>query len=249
LSVESQLEAVNVSVDFGGLKALDNVSLSLHRGEILGLIGPNGAGKTTLVNVLSGFQRPSDGKVILADTNVTRWSPEQRARRGLARTFQSVRLFRGLRVLENVELGGVGVGVSRREARRAAWDLLARVQLTSRASQRADSLPHGEERRLGIIRALAMKPRFLLLDEPAAGLNEIECDELIEVLAGIPADYGCGVLVIEHDMRLIMNLCQRIQVLDYGKTISIGTPSDVRADPVVLTAYLGTKRNARDAQG
>jgi branched-chain amino acid transport system ATP-binding protein len=239
------LEARDLRVHFGGVHAVDGVDLDLRRGEILGLIGPNGAGKTTLVNALSGFQKPTGGRVRLNGTDVTGWSPHRLARRGLTRTFQSVRLFPGLTVLENVELGGVGVGLRRPTARRAARELLGRLGFADRADQLATGLPHGLERRLGIVRALAARPSFLLLDEPAAGLNERESDELVQTLTLIRDDFSCALVVIEHDMRVIMRLCERIQVLDYGKTISLGTPAEVRRDPAVLTAYLG--RRAVDA--
>ncbi len=239
------LEARDLKVHFGGVRAVDGVGLALRKGEILGLIGPNGAGKTTLVNALSGFQKPTAGTVLLDGTDVTGWRPHRLARRGLARTFQSVRLFPDLTVLENVELGGVGVGMRRPAARRWARDLLERLRLADKAALYATGLPHGLERRLGIIRALAAKPAFLLLDEPAAGLNEQESDELVASLSLIRDDFSCALMVIEHDMRVIMRLCERIQVLDHGKTISIGTPGEVRQDPAVLIAYLG--RRAVDA--
>jgi branched-chain amino acid transport system ATP-binding protein len=239
------LEARGLKVHFGGIRAVDGVDLALRKGEILGLIGPNGAGKTTLVNALSGFQKPTAGTVLLDGADVTGWSPHRLARRGLSRTFQSVRLFPDLTVLENVELGGVGVGMRRPAARRWARDLLERLRLDDKAQLWATGLPHGLERRLGIVRALAAKPTFLLLDEPAAGLNEQESDELVASLSLIRDDFSCGLMVIEHDMRVIMRLCERIQVLDYGKTISIGAPAEVRSDPAVLTAYLG--RRAVDA--
>jgi len=235
------LEAQGLEVHFGGVRAVDGVDLELRKGEILGLIGPNGAGKTTLVNALSGFQKPTAGRVLLNGADVTGWSAHRLARRGLARTFQSVRLFPGLTVLENVELGAVGVGVRRPAARRLARELLERLGLAGKADALATGLPHGLERRLGIVRALAAKPAFLLLDEPAAGLNERESDELVGALTLIRDDFSCALVVIEHDMRVIMRLCERIQVLDYGKTISIGTPAQVRADPAVLTAYLGRR--------
>jgi len=239
------LEAHGLKVHFGGVRAVDGVDLVLRKGEILGLIGPNGAGKTTLVNALSGFQKPTAGTVALRGDDVTGWPPPRLARHGLTRTFQSVRLFPDLTVLENVEVAGVGVGMRRAAARRWAHELLARLGLDHLAERWADGLPHGLERRLGIVRALAAKPRFLLLDEPAAGLNEQESDELVASLTLIRDDFSCALVVIEHDMRLIMRLCERIQVLDYGKTISIGTPAEVRRDPAVLTAYLG--RRAVDA--
>jgi branched-chain amino acid transport system ATP-binding protein len=173
--------------------------------------------------------------------DVTGMSPDRLARRGLARTFQSVRLFPGLTVLENVEFSGVGVGMRRRAARKWARELLERLSLDDKADLYGTGLPHGLERRLGLVRALAAKPSFLLLDEPAAGLNEQESDELVASLTLIRDDFSCALVVIEHDMRLIMRLCERIQVLDYGKTISIGSPAQVRSDPAVLTAYLGKR--------
>jgi branched-chain amino acid transport system ATP-binding protein len=247
LSATELLEARGLKVHFGGVRAVDGVDLALGKGEILGLIGPNGAGKTTLVNALSGFEKPSAGTVLLDGTDVTGWQPARLARKGLARTFQSVRLFPDLSVLENVELGGVGVGMRRTAARRWARELLERMGLADRAHLYGAGLPHGLERRLGIVRALAAKPSFLLLDEPAAGLNERESDELVVALTLIRDAFACALVVIEHDMRLIMRLCERIQVLDHGKTISIGTPDEVRRDPAVLTAYLGTR--ALDAAG
>jgi branched-chain amino acid transport system ATP-binding protein len=239
------LETRGLKVHFGGVHAVDGVNLVLKKGEILGLIGPNGAGKTTFVNALSGFQKPTAGTVHMNGSDVTGWSPHRLARRGLARTFQSVRLFPGLTVLENVELGGVGVGMRRPAARKWARELLERLKLDDMAGLYGIGLPHGLERRLGIVRALAAKPTFLMLDEPAAGLNEQESDELVDSLTLIRDDFSCALVVIEHDMRLIMRLCERIQVIDYGKTISIGTPAQVRSDPAVLTAYLG--RRAVDA--
>src|SRR2546428_837192 len=166
------LEARGLKVHFGGVRAVDGVDLVLRKGEILGLIGPNGAGKTTLVNALSGFEKPTAGRVFLNGVDVTGWHPARLARKGLTRTFQSVRLFPGLTVLENVELGGVGVGMRRPAARRWARELLERLGLADKSATWATGLPHGLERRLGIVRALAAKPTFLLLDEPAAGLNE-----------------------------------------------------------------------------
>jgi branched-chain amino acid transport system ATP-binding protein len=239
------LQARDLKVHFGGVHAVDGVDLFLRKGEILGLIGPNGAGKTTLVNALSGFQKPTAGTVLMNGNDVTGLSPHKLARRGLARTFQSVRLFPDLTVLENVELGGVGVGMSRASARKAAKELLERLHLADKAELYATGLPHGLERRLGVARSLAAKPSFLLLDEPAAGLNEHESDQLVDTLTLIRDDFSCALVVIEHDMRLIMRLCERIQVLDHGRTICVGPPAQVRRDPTVLEAYLG--RRAIDA--
>lgn len=234
------LSARGVSVDFEGLRAVDSVDLVVERDEILGLIGPNGAGKTTLVNVLSGFQLPTSGSVWVDESDITRRSAAARARRGIGRTFQAVRLFKDLSLLENVQLGAIGIGLRPREARNAAWTLLEWVGLADRAVDPAGSLPYGDERRVGIARAFAGRPRFLLLDEPAAGLNEAETDSLIPILQHARDEYRCGLLVVEHDMTLIMRLCDRVQVLDYGQTIAVGPPEAIRADPAVISAYLGT---------
>jgi branched-chain amino acid transport system ATP-binding protein len=239
-STDAPLEVRDARVHFEGVKAVDGVDLRMSRGEILGLIGPNGAGKTTLVNVISGFQRPSSGNVHLEGRDVTGWSPSRLARHGLVRTFQGVRLFSALSAYENVEVGALGAGLGRRRSRETAVELLERMGLADRSRTPAGSLPYGDERRLGIARALATRPGFLLLDEPAAGLNEAETDELLTTLTDIVRDFGVALLVIEHDMRLIMRLCDRIQVLDQGATISEGKPEEVRRDPQVLSAYLGT---------
>ncbi|MEA2402590.1 MAG: branched-chain amino acid transport system ATP-binding protein [Thermoleophilaceae bacterium] len=243
-----QLEARDVRVHFEGVKAIDGIDVTVDRTEIFGLIGPNGAGKTTLVNVLSGFQKPTTGTITLAGSDVTGLQPHQLARHGVARTFQNVRLFKRLGVLENVEAGAVGVGMGSREARGWASEVLDSVGLGDQSRLEAGTLSHGLQRRLGIARALATKPKFILLDEPAAGLDEGESDGLVETLREIHRRFECGTLIIEHDMRVIMALCHRVQVLDYGKTISIGTPAEVRSDPAVLAAYLGTATEPPVAQ-
>lgn len=237
------VRATGIRVHFGGIKAVDGVDLELRQGEIVGLIGPNGAGKTTLVNVLSGFQEPSQGRMWIDGTDVTDWNPQRLVRFGLARTFQSVRTFGELTLLENVELGALGVGASRKSARSHALTLLKKMDLVENAFEPAGALPHGDARRIGILRALATRPRFLLLDEPAAGLNETETDDLVGTVSKIRAELGCGVLVIEHDMRLIMGLSERLQVLDHGRTIAVGAPQAIRMDPAVIQAYLGSKKS------
>jgi ABC-type branched-subunit amino acid transport system ATPase component len=242
-----RLEARGMEVRFEGVTAVDGVDLALDEGEILGLIGPNGAGKTTLVNAMSGFQHPSAGSVTLGDATTTGWPAHRLARHGLARTFQNIRLFGGLTVLENVEAAGVSVGLRRKAARTQAQELLAYLNLSSRAELRADQLPGGEERRLGVARALATDPKFLLLDEPAAGLNNQESAELTHALRELRTRFACALLVIEHDMSVIMNLCERVQVLDYGKTIALGTPTEIQGSEVVRAAYLGS--SAADLPG
>lgn len=235
--------AAGLAVHFDGVRAVDGVDVSLAGGEILGLIGPNGAGKTTLVNALTGFQRPDAGTISLGGRELRRPSPYRLAHLGVIRTFQSGRLFGRLTVLENVEAAALAVTHRRRPARSLARDSLHKLDLARLAGRPAEALSHGEGRRLELARAIASRPTFLLLDEPAAGLNEIESDLLVDVIAGLPADLGCGILVIEHDMRVIMRLCTRIQVLNYGKTIAIGTPAQVRADPSVRAAYLGAEES------
>jgi ABC-type branched-subunit amino acid transport system ATPase component len=242
------VEALAVRVDFQGVTALGGVDLAVRQGEILGLIGPNGAGKTTLVNVLSGFEQPTSGTVALNGRDITTWAPDAIARAGLVRTFQGARLFGGLTVFENVEVAAVSAGASRRDARALTWELLADLQLEARAGLQAGALSHGEERRLAIGRALALRPDCVLLDEPAAGLDEQESDELVGALTRIREAFGLSLLVIEHDMRLIMQLSDRIQVLDDGKTIAVGEPAEVRGDPAVLSAYLGTGERAHAAR-
>jgi branched-chain amino acid transport system ATP-binding protein len=233
------LRASAVSRSFEGVQALRGVSLHLGRGEVVGLIGPNGAGKSTLVNVLSGFDRPDEGTVELQGQDVTSWSPHRRGRRGLARTFQHSHAFRGLSVRENVEVSALGVGARRREAGRRADALLARLGLDRYAESPASALAHGDERRLGVARALATEPAFVLLDEPAAGLVEAEVPDFAALVRTIAEDHGAGVLLIDHNMALIMETCDRIQVLDQGSVLAEGTPADIRGNLDVAAAYLG----------
>ena len=233
------LRATDVSRAFEGIHALRNVTLELHRHEVVGLIGPNGAGKTTLVNVLTGFDFPSSGTVELEGRDITSWSPHRRGRVGLARTFQHSRSFAGLTVRENVEVAALGAGAGPRAARRRAAMLLKLLGLEIRRDQPAGRLPHGDERRLGVARALATEPRFLLLDEPAAGLPEAEVPEFTSVVRSIRDDHAAGVLLIDHNMALVMDVCDRIQVLDQGRTLAEGLPAEIRANLDVTAAYLG----------
>ena len=245
--MEERLEAHDISVNFEGLAAVDEVTLSMGRREIFGLIGPNGAGKTTFVNVLTGFQKSTQGTVVLAGVDVTGWPPHRIGRRGLARTFQAVRLYPDMPVIENLEAAAVGTGLSRREASRRARAILEWMNFSDKARDRADTLPYGDERRVGIGRALAMAPHFVLLDEPAAGMSDTECDDLMALISRIPQDFGCGVLLIEHNMRVIMGVCDRIHVIDSGRTIGAGTPREIQANPAVIRAYLGSRSEQSDA--
>jgi branched-chain amino acid transport system ATP-binding protein len=215
------------------------VSIELHRHEVVGLIGPNGAGKTTLVNVLTGFDFPDAGTVELSGENVTSWSPHRRGRAGLARTFQHSRSFAGLSVRENVEVAALGAGANPRAARSRADRLMELLGIAARRGQPAGSLAHGDERKLGVARALAIEPRFLLLDEPAAGLPESEVPEFAAVVRSVRDEEEVGVLLIDHNMALVMDVCDRIQVLDQGRTLAEGTPAEVRGNIDVAAAYLG----------
>lgn len=246
----------SVSRNFGGVRAVDHVSLEIQAGEIFGLIGPNGAGKTTLVNLMTGYTRLQSGTIMLDGTRVDGMSPHQIAALGVARTFQAVRLYRQLTALENVLSGmhtrrrddtlaqlGLLPLFRRSEARRVAEarELLDRVGLDpdTFAKLRAGTLSYGDQRRLEIARALALHPRLLLLDEPAAGMNPSEKDRMRELIERLNAD-GLTVLLIDHDMRLVMGVCERIAVLNFGRKLADGTPQAVSSDPAVVTAYLGT---------
>jgi branched-chain amino acid transport system ATP-binding protein len=233
------LRAAAVSRSFAGVRALQEVTLVLESHEVVGLIGPNGAGKSTLVNVLSGFDAPDTGAVVLDGRSITRWRPDRRSRHGLARTFQHSHAFRGLSVRENIEVAALGAGASTRRARRRADDLLRLLRLSPYAEASAASLAHGDERRLGVGRALATEPRFVLMDEPAAGMSEAEVPGFAAVVRSVRDDYGAGVLLIDHNMALIMDVCDRIQVLDQGRTLAEGTPEEIRVNLDVAAAYLG----------
>jgi branched-chain amino acid transport system ATP-binding protein len=235
----ASLRAAGVSRSFAGVQALRDVTLELHRHEVVGLIGPNGAGKSTLVNVLTGFDRPDQGTVQLAGREITGWSAPRRARAGLVRTFQHSRSFGSLSVRENVEVAALGVGARSREARRRADRLLELLSLAPVSEQEAAALSHGDERRLGVARVLATEPSFVLMDEPAAGLPEAEVPEFAEVVRSLRDDYATGVLLIDHNMALVMGVCDLVHVLDQGRTLAAGAPDEIRANLDVTAAYLG----------
>jgi branched-chain amino acid transport system ATP-binding protein len=237
----TKLRATDIHVHFGGVRALKGVDLSLSRGAILGLIGPNGAGKTTMVNVLTGFQRPTRGEVRLDDVSISSLSPRKVAHAGIARSFQSARVFRDLTVEQNLTVAGLGTGLSKKAAVEQSREILDWIGYRHGHDRRCDSLPYSDERRISIARALATRPSFALLDEPASGMNDRECEQLMEVIIGIPKRFGCGVLLIEHNMQVIMGVCARIHVLDGGKSLAEGTPEEIRRNPDVLCAYLGDK--------
>jgi len=240
------LRASSVSRSYAGVHALREVTLELHRHEVVGLIGPNGAGKSTLVNVLSGFDFPTSGTVELEGRDVTGWSAHRRGRVGLARTFQHSRSFRSLPVRENVEVAALGVGARARDARRRADELLELLGLRGLADVPAGTLAQGDGRRLGVARDLATEPRFVLMDEPAAGLPEAEVPEFAAVVRSVCDDHDAGVLLIDHNMALVMEVCDRLQVLDQGRTLAEGTPGEIRANLDVTAAYLGESAVAED---
>ncbi len=238
-----ELRVTGVTRSFAGVQALSGVSLHVEPGEVLGLIGPNGAGKSTLVNIISGYDVPDSGEVIVDGVDITRSKSYVRARQGLARTFQHGHLFSGLTVRENIEVTAMGTGRSRKESVTIANELLEEFHLGDRADHPAGSLPHGVERRVGVARALATNPRYVLLDEPAAGLNEGEIGEFADNMRHL-RERGLGVVLIDHNVRLILNVCDRIHVLVEGRTLLEGTPDEVRASDELAEAYLGRSGSA-----
>lgn len=233
----ASLEVSGVSVVFGGHHALNEVGLSAEPGHVTGLIGPNGAGKSTLFDVVSGLRKPSRGRVLLHGHDVTRAGPARRARHGLARTFQRLELFGRLSVRDNL-LVAAELGSQRAHARRTVNEILAKLDLTEVADSCADTLPTGVGRLVEVGRALAVRPTLLLLDEPAAGLDGEETERFAALLRSL-ADEGTAVVLVEHDMSLVMGVCDQVCVLDLGKVIAVGPPDVVKRDETVLAAYLG----------
>ena len=251
------LEARNLGIDFGGLTAVSEFNMAIGHTEIAGLIGPNGAGKTTVFNLLTKVYQPTRGTILLDGRDTRNMTTVQINKAGVARTFQNIRLFSNLSVEDNVKLGlhnhinyGMWNGILRfpaywkneKRAHEQAMELLSIFDMQSLASNRAGSLPYGAQRRLEIVRALATKPMLLLLDEPAAGMNPSETAELMDNIVKIRDTFQISIMLIEHDMNLVMGICERICVLNFGKIIAKGTPSEIRNNPQVIEAYLGKKR-------
>ena len=258
---ELRLRVQDLSIDFGGLKAVSGFSCELYHGELVGLIGPNGAGKTTVFNMLSGIYAPSGGEIELRDQRggahlVEKFSPAKLNRLGIARTFQNIRLFSKLSVQDNIRIAlhtGRTSGpldalfrlkrfrIDEERMIAQTNELLSLFKIEQKKDELAMNLPYGEQRKLEIARALASNPCLLLLDEPAAGMNPQETEELMKIISFIKDEFRLTILLIEHDMRLVMGICKRLLVLDYGRIIAAGTPEEIRQNPAVIKAYLGTE--------
>ncbi len=237
------LSTRKVCVYFEGVKAVDEVDLEVPRGRITGLIGPNGAGKSTLFNAVSGFVPLTAGTVRFGERDISGWSATKVAQHGLVRTFQDTRIFKKLTILENVELGAMGSGLLGAKARQSANDALSLLGVSHLRNELAGNVALGDERRAGIARAVATSPSFLLLDEPAAGLDEQETRDLSSTIVSIRDQLGCGVLLVEHDMSVIFSICEGIHVMDSGRTIAVGTPDEIRRNPAVIEAYFGREHS------
>ena len=248
------LEVSNLGIAFGGLQAVSQLDLKIEKGHLYGLIGPNGAGKTTVFNMLTGVYEPTEGNIVLDGNDITGATPEAISKAGIARTLQNIRLFNDMTVLDNVKVGlhnqvvyGMWTGILRlpsfrekeHEMDRRAMKLLKIFDLDAEANYKASQLPYGKQRKLEIARALATNPKLLLLDEPAAGMNPNETEELMNTIHSVRDQFGVAILLIEHDMNFVMGICEEITVLDYGRVIARGDGKTIRNNPKVIAAYLG----------